>query len=74
MSRVLRRFRRNEAGSVTVEAVIWFPLFVLFLMMLMDAAMIFMNSSVFFGISPVGGSVQCAGLRTADRAQGRVAG
>ena len=40
-----RRFRNDETGSVTVEAVIWFPLFVVFLMMLADASMIFMNQA-----------------------------
>ncbi len=47
----MRRFRRirafgsDQSGSVTIEAVLWLPLFVMFLIMLADASTIFMNEA-----------------------------
>lgn len=39
----LARFRRREEGSVTIEAVLWLPVFMAFLVLVVDATMIFSN-------------------------------
>ncbi|WP_343079672.1 TadE/TadG family type IV pilus assembly protein [Ostreiculturibacter nitratireducens] len=37
----LRRFRKDENGSATVEAILWLPLFFLILALAVDASMLF---------------------------------
>lgn len=36
-----RRYRKDESGSATVEAVLWFPIFFYFLALIADASLIF---------------------------------
>lgn len=65
----IKRFRRNEEGSATIEAVLWLPLFVFFFVMLADAATIFTNQARILRIVQdgtriysVGGLADCAAL------------
>jgi len=39
------RFSRDEAGSATIETVLWVPVYVFFLTMVFDASMTFFNKS-----------------------------
>lgn len=41
MSRRIRRFTGRDDGTATVEAVLWFPIFILIFGLMVDAAMIF---------------------------------
>jgi Flp pilus assembly protein TadG len=41
----IRKFRQSEAGTATVEAVIWLPIFFVVLFLMVDAAMIFNGQS-----------------------------
>jgi hypothetical protein len=43
--RDLSAFSRDEHGSATIEAVLWLPFFILFFVMVLDAAMIFANQA-----------------------------
>lgn len=43
---MFRRFRRDDHGSATVEAVIWFPVFALILCLVADAALIFSKQAL----------------------------
>ncbi|MFD1343199.1 TadE/TadG family type IV pilus assembly protein [Litorisediminicola beolgyonensis] len=42
---LLQRFRRDERGSQTVEAVIWVPFFTMFLLFVVDVSMVFNRQS-----------------------------
>jgi Flp pilus assembly protein TadG len=44
----VRRFARDDAGSVTVEAVLWLPLFFGFLMLVADVSMAFYGKAQAF--------------------------
>lgn len=46
-----RPFRRNDEGAVTVEFVLWVPVFVLILMLVVDASMLFVAQSNFWGVA-----------------------
>jgi Flp pilus assembly protein TadG len=37
----IRKFRNDESGSATVEAVLWLPLFVVFFVMVADVSFVF---------------------------------
>ena len=37
----LQRFRREEGGSATIEAVLWLPFFVIFFVMIADVSLVF---------------------------------
>lgn len=39
----LRSFRRDEDGGMTVETVLWIPFILFMVLMVLDAALIFMN-------------------------------
>ncbi len=39
--RVLRRFKKQEEGSATVEAVLWIPMFVALFVLITDASLLF---------------------------------
>ena len=41
LSRFIRRITRDEEGSQTVEAVLWLPVFVMFLSLVIDVSMVF---------------------------------
>jgi Flp pilus assembly protein TadG len=41
LRKMFRRFRQDDHGSATIEAVIWMPIFVLILCLVADAALIF---------------------------------
>ena len=41
ISRHIRRFTGRDEGTATVEAVLWFPIFILIFGLMVDAAMIF---------------------------------
>lgn len=43
--RHIRRRLRDESGNATVEAVLWLPLFLLFLALVFDTSMTFFNQS-----------------------------
>lgn len=47
----LRVFRKNEDGAVTVEFVLWVPVFVIILMLVVDASMLFVTQSNFWGVA-----------------------
>lgn len=47
----LRRFRKNEDGAVTVELVLWVPVFMIILMLVVDASMLFVTQSNFWGVA-----------------------
>jgi Flp pilus assembly protein TadG len=40
-----RRFRKDTSGSATIEAVLWLPLFVVFLMMVADVSLVFFSKA-----------------------------
>lgn len=40
-----RRFCRDESGSSTIEVVLWTPIFVFFLLLVVDASMLFFNQA-----------------------------
>ncbi len=42
---LIRRFSSNESGSVTVEAVIWFPIFAMLLAFIMNVSIVFFTES-----------------------------
>lgn len=42
---LLRRFRRDERGSATIEAVIWLPMFVIFFVMIADVSLVFFRQT-----------------------------
>jgi Flp pilus assembly protein TadG len=44
-------FKRNDEATVTVEFVIWVPVFVMILMLVVDASMLFVEQSNFWGIA-----------------------
>jgi Flp pilus assembly protein TadG len=44
-SGLLRRFRRSEEGSFTLEAVIWMPIFAILLAIIMNLSMVFYYES-----------------------------
>jgi Flp pilus assembly protein TadG len=41
IGRRLRKFRRNEDGAVTVEFVLWLPVFLVILVLIVDTTMIY---------------------------------
>ena len=43
--RALRRFGRKESGSITVEAVLWLPLFMAIFLLMVDTSMVFHGQS-----------------------------
>lgn len=45
LTRFARRFARDEGGSVTVEAVIWLPIFFFILMLVTDASLAFFSKA-----------------------------
>jgi Flp pilus assembly protein TadG len=45
-----RRFARNEDGSVTIEAVLWFPMFIWLMMIIADASLAFFAKAEAFRI------------------------
>ncbi|MGR3271041.1 pilus assembly protein [Thalassococcus profundi] len=47
LSRFIRRITRDEEGSQTVEAVLWLPVFVMFLSLVIDVSMVFNRQSEF---------------------------
>lgn len=40
-----KKFRTNESGSATIEAVLWFPMFVLLLVMVADVSFVFFGQA-----------------------------
>jgi Flp pilus assembly protein TadG len=40
-----KRFRRDERGSATIEAVLWLPLFVIFFVMIADVSLVFFRQT-----------------------------
>lgn len=48
---VLRRFRRCEDGSFTIEMVIWMPMFAILLAIIMNLSMMFFHESQMLRIS-----------------------
>ncbi len=42
---LVRKFRRDEQGTATVESLIWLTFLVAFTFMILDAAMVFMNNT-----------------------------
>lgn len=63
---LIRKFRRDEDGSATVETVLWLPFYFFFFLLILDAAMIFANHARIVRIVQdanrfyaVGGFVQC---------------
>ena len=42
---LLKRFRRDERGSATIEAVPWLPLFVIFFVMIADVSLVFFRQT-----------------------------
>ncbi len=48
---ILRRFRRSEDGSFTLEAVIWMPIFAVLLAIIMNLSMVFFYESQMLRIS-----------------------
>ncbi len=44
---IVRRITRDEEGSQTVEAVLWLPVFVMFLSLVIDVSMVFNRQSEF---------------------------
>lgn len=46
--RRLGRFARDEGGAVTVEAVLWLPIFLIFLMLVADVSMAFYGKAQAF--------------------------
>lgn len=45
LKRVVRRFRTDEAGGATVEAVLWLPTFIFFFIMIADVSFVFHRQS-----------------------------
>jgi Flp pilus assembly protein TadG len=41
----LKRFRRDEHGSATIEAVLWLPMFVIFFVMIADVSLVFFRQT-----------------------------
>ena len=41
----LQRFRREEGGSATIEAVLWLPFFVIFFVMIADVSLVFFRQT-----------------------------
>jgi len=39
------RFRRDERGSATIEAVLWLPMFVIFFVMIADVSLVFFRQT-----------------------------
>lgn len=42
---LLKRFRRDERGSATIEAVLWLPMFVIFFVMIADVSLVFFRQT-----------------------------
>ena len=47
----VRRFKKEEDGSASVEFVLWMPVFVAILMLTIDASLLFMNQSNYWSVS-----------------------
>ena len=45
-----RRLWKDERGSATIEAVLWTPIFVFFILLVVDASMLFFNQAQVFRI------------------------
>ena len=41
----MKRFRRDERGSATIEAVLWLPFFVIFFVMIADVSLVFFRQT-----------------------------
>lgn len=65
-----RRFARDDAGSVTVEAVLWLPLFFGFLMLVADVSMAFYGKAQAFRlIQDTNRALSVGVMKTAAQAQ-----
>jgi hypothetical protein len=64
----LRRFARREDGGATIEAVLWFPVFFLVFVMLIDAATIFMNQARILRVVQDGNRLYAVNFFSSDAA------
>lgn len=51
VSRCMKKFKKDADGSVTIEFVLWVPLFVFFLLLVVDASVVFMTQSNYWSVS-----------------------
>lgn len=42
---LVKKFRRDERGSATIEAVLWLPFFVIFFVMIADVSLVFFRQT-----------------------------
>ena len=72
-SQRIKRFFGKEEGSATVEAVLWFPIFILVFGLMVDAAMIFHGQAKVLRVIQDGNRNYSIGrLRTAEETQNYV--
>lgn len=64
----LTRLARKEDGGATIEAVLWFPVFFLFFVMMADAATIFMNQARALRVVQDGNRLYATGFFASDEA------
>ena len=72
-SAVLRRFRRSEDGSFTLEAVIWMPIFAILLAIIMNLSMVFFYESQMLRIAQDATRAYSMGRLTEQEAEDYIA-
>ena len=50
-NRLLRRFRRDEKAAVTVEFVLWLPLFIMILFLIVEVSLLFLTQSSMWNVA-----------------------
>lgn len=66
--RALRRFRRDEGGTATIEALLWIPMFFFLLIMIVNASFIFYGKSQALRIIQDGNRAYSTGRLATDLA------
>ena len=68
-SSCMKRFRKDSEGSVTVEFVMWVPVFALILLLVVDASVVFMTQSNYWSVSRDTARLVARHAMTADAAE-----